>query len=384
MAAAAAMSAGWLASGALPASAFDAGALQSVTNTTGGTTGTNQDVVQVSAPAACDAAATRHVVKILAVTANVPAQQSLADAWVGDNLYAPSSVGLPGPITVEASNTWQGLADNATGGPQQLVPGVYHFVLRCQNSVGTVINEEWSGGVVFSSPTAWSGFVGPNPSGPGDTTPPRVSMTAPTLATTLGTTTVAAWNGTDAVGVTSYDVRYRVAPWNGPLGAYISPAALQATTLKSATFAMGFGTTYCFYVRARDAAANLSAYSAPRCTAKPLDDRSLHAKGSWKMKTGSAYYAGTVMKTKSEGAKLTRKGAAAGRVALVATKGKHYGKVGIYYDGKLVQTVKLHAATKTYKVVIALPSLKKSGKVVIKVLSSHKKVLIDGLVLARS
>jgi hypothetical protein len=380
IAAAGAVSAGLLISATLPAAAFDAGALSSVVNgfDPTSTSGTNDSIVQVTAPAPCDASATRHVLQITAVTATSPAQQSLADAWVGDNLYAPVGVGLPGPLTVQSSSSWQGLANAFS---QTLVAGVYQFVLRCQDNLGTVIFEEWSGGVTFSSPTAWTGFTG---GAPGDTTAPHVSMTGPASTTTLGTSTVATWNGTDAVGVTSYDVRYRRAAWNGSFGAYVNPAALQGTTVKSATFALGFGTTYCFSVRARDAAANVSAYSAPRCTAKPLDDRSLKAKGNWKKKTGSAYYAGTFVKTKSEGAKLIRKGAVAGRCALVATKGKHYGKVGIYYNGKLVKTVKLSAKHKTNRVIIALPSLTKTTKIQIKVLTSGKKVLIDGLVLARS
>jgi hypothetical protein len=378
-AAAAAVSAGVLVSGALSASASDAGPLAQVVNGDNptSTSGSNIDFVQVTAPAACDAAATRHVLKIISVTATSPANQPAADAWVGDNLYSPSSVGLPGPITSQASDTWQHLADAFS---QTLVPGVYQFVLRCQNNVGTTIFEEWSGGVTFSSPTAWTGFTG---GAPGDTTPPHVSMTGPTKTTTLGTSAVATWNGTDAFGVTNYDVRYRKASWNTPLGGYTSPAALQGTTAKSTTIALGFGTLVCFSVRARDAAMNVSAYSTERCTARPLDDRSLKAKGAWKKKTGTSYFAGTIVMTKSTGAKLTRKGALAGRVALVATKGRHYGKVGIYYNGKLVKKVKLGAATKTTKSVIALPNLGKSGKVVIKVLSSGKKVFIDGLVLAR-
>jgi hypothetical protein len=374
-----AMSAGLLVSGAMSASAFDAGPLAEVVNgdNPASTSGANIDFVQVTAPAACDAAATRHVLKITAVTATSPANQAAADAWVGDNLYSPSSVGLPGPITSQASDTWQHLADAFA---QSLVPGVYQFVLRCQNNVGTTIFEEWSGGVTFSSPTAWTGFTG---GAPGDTTPPRVSMTGPTSTTTLGTSAVATWNGTDAVGVTSYDVRYRSAAWNAPLGGFVSPAALQATTSKTTAVALGYGRLICFSVRARDAAANLSAYSAERCTAKPLDDRSLKAKGAWKKRTGASYFAGTIIKTKSLGAKLTRKGALPGRVALIATKGRHYGKVGIYYNGKLVKTVKLGAPTKRFKSVIALPNLGRSGKIVIKVLSSRKLVSIDGLLISR-
>jgi Bacterial Ig-like domain (group 3) len=160
----AAMSGALLLAAPSNAFAFDAGALSSVVNSAGGTTsGTNNDVIQVTAPAACDASATRNVLVFTSVTATSPANQAAADLWVGDNLYSPTAVGLPGPITAQASNTFQGLADNATGGPQQLVPGVYHFVLRCQNNLGSTIFQEWNGGVVFTSPTAWTSFTGANP-----------------------------------------------------------------------------------------------------------------------------------------------------------------------------------------------------------------------------
>ena len=145
--------------GAGSASAADAGPLASVVNGNDPSmaSGTNFDTVQVTAPAACDASATRHVTKIVRATATRARDQQAADAWVGDNLYSPVGVGLPGPLTVRSANSWQGLAD--TYG-QKLVPATYEFVLRCQDNLGTVINEEWSGQVTFSSPKVWKGSTG--------------------------------------------------------------------------------------------------------------------------------------------------------------------------------------------------------------------------------
>jgi Bacterial Ig-like domain (group 3) len=204
----AAMSGALLLAAPSNAFAFDAGALSSVVNSAGGTTsGTNNDVVQVTAPAACDAAATRQVLKFTAVTATVPAQQAAADLWVGDNLYSPTGVGLPGPITAQASNTFQGLADNATGGPQQLVPGVYHFVLRCQDNLGGTIFQEWNGGVVFSSPTAWTGFVGPNPPAPPVATTTTLTA-APSPATDSQTITLTATVNESATGTPTGNVQF--------------------------------------------------------------------------------------------------------------------------------------------------------------------------------
>lgn len=142
-----------------PAMAADAGPLASVVNGNDLSTasGTNFDTVQVTAPAACDASATRHVTKIVRATATRAGDQQAADAWVGDNLYSPVGVGLPGPLTVRSANSWQGLAD--TYG-QKLVSATYEFVLRCQDNLGSVIHEEWSGQVTFSSPKVWKGSTG--------------------------------------------------------------------------------------------------------------------------------------------------------------------------------------------------------------------------------
>jgi Bacterial Ig-like domain (group 3) len=134
--------------------AFDAGPLASVVNNNSGlTTGTNFDSIRFVAPAPCDAAATRHTVKITGVTATSPANQAAADLWVGDLLYSPIAVGLPGPITSSSNGSMQQIAD-AFG--QLLVPGDYRLILQCQNNLGTTIFEQWSGGITFTSPTAWT------------------------------------------------------------------------------------------------------------------------------------------------------------------------------------------------------------------------------------
>jgi hypothetical protein len=122
--------------------------------------GTADDYVRVEAPEACDAKATRHVTTVVGVVPQRSSDRSAAREWVGDNLYATSSVGLPGPVTVEASATWAGLAD-AFG--QDIVPGTYRFVLRCQDSLGREVYDEWSGGVVFRTARSWTGFVGAGP-----------------------------------------------------------------------------------------------------------------------------------------------------------------------------------------------------------------------------
>lgn len=412
--------------GGTSASAFDDGPLAKVDNgNTSLSTGSNFDTVKVTAPAACNALATRHTVKITSVVATTSTDQAEADKWAGDLLYSPSSVGLPGPITNYPSNgSWQQIAD-AFG--QQLVPGTYSFKLQCQNTVATTIYQEWSGGVVFTTPLTWTAFVGPapvtptptatptptptapaptpttpvpTPTTPAPTTPaPTTPVPTPTVVTpgdttapvsritrlasvTLGRAAVGTWAGTDAVGVGSYDLRLRTAMWNKPFGSYAFPASLQKTKAVSVSLPLAAGAETCISVRARDAAGNVSAWSSDRCSARPLDDRALTAKGSWAKTKGNTLYLGTARTATAKGATLTRSGSLAGRVALVASKGKGYGNVGVYYNGKLVKTVDLSAKRSSTKNVIVLPRLARAGTIGLKVLTTGKTVQVDGLLIA--
>ena len=116
-------------------------------------TGSNFDVLAASVPAPCDAAATRYRLRIVDVNATNPTQQAVMDQWLQRNLVGPATAGLPGPLSVSASNTWQGYAD--TFG-LTLVPGEYVLDLQCTNNLGTVFYEEFKGDTVtFTSPTSW-------------------------------------------------------------------------------------------------------------------------------------------------------------------------------------------------------------------------------------
>ncbi|MEP6762214.1 MAG: hypothetical protein ABJA93_12730, partial [Sporichthyaceae bacterium] len=58
------------------------------------------------------------------------------------------------------------------------------------------------------------------------------------------------------------------------------------------------GYTYCFSVRARDRAGNVTQWSVPLCTAKMYDDRALSASGIWTRATGrSGFYQGSYSKS---------------------------------------------------------------------------------------
>jgi hypothetical protein len=194
------------------------------------------------------------------------------------------------------------------------------------------------------------------------------------------------WSGSDAgSGVASWQVQSRRAPYSGGFGSWSSATTFAAGTLAHTFTGLSRGYDYCYRVRAVDAAGNMSAYSAPRCTALVLDDRALAASANWTNNVGSSYYAGTARSTKHLNATLKRTGAQLDRLALLATKCPTCGTVGLYVSGELIGKVSLHATTTRNQQLIKLPAFGyRTGTVMIKVLTSAKLVRIDGLGISRT
>ena len=209
---------------------------------------------------------------------------------------------------------------------------------------------------------------------------PIAGIVKPSSTTSLTKSFAVQWNGSDATGVTGYNVRYTKAAWNGKPGA---PVVWKSKTLStSATFAGALGYEYCFSSQAFDAAGNVSGWSAAKCTALPLDDRALTASAGWKKLTGKNFLNSTAMQALAKGKTLTKKGAIAGRAVLYVDKGKGFGSVVVLYNGKVVKTISLAATKALTKVAVALPKVTKATTIVIKT-ASAKTVQIDGLLLAR-
>lgn len=221
-----------------------------------------------------------------------------------------------------------------------------------------------------------------------DTIAPTVTLSDPTVPFTLASSTVLHFDGADNVGgssVASFQVRRKTAPWNGSFGAWEYPASWSTIVANSLNVALSASKTTCFAARSRDVAGNPSPWSATRCTARPLDDRSLAASSGWTRVTGSAFYLGTATRSSQKGAVLTRTSVRASRLALVATTCQTCGTVGVYIGSTLVAKVSLTRATTTNRALIVLPAFSlRSGTVTIKVLTSQKLVRIDGLGVYRS
>ena len=115
------------------------------------------------------------------------------------------------------------------------------------------------------------------------------ALPAVTLASSVSISATTASSG--AAGVASYDLRYRRAPWNGTFGALTYPASWAGRT-SPVSPGLSRGYEYCVSTRARDRVGNTSAWSAERCTSRPMDDRSLTRSAGWTSVSGSQFYLG--------------------------------------------------------------------------------------------
>jgi chitodextrinase len=121
-------------------------------------------------------------------------------------------------------------------------------------------------------------LVVPPPCPPPDTQPPTTPGT-PTVSGTIGSATTLTWPAsTDNVYVAGYDI-YRASGATGDVFAPIGTSTSNAFTDTSLTA----GTTYRYQVRARDAAGNVSAFSATVAVTTPADgcSASLHLQTGW-------------------------------------------------------------------------------------------------------
>jgi outer membrane protein assembly factor BamB len=211
------------------------------------------------------------------------------------------------------------------------------------------------------------------------TTPARAAINPlPTFA--AGWTVSPAWQGGDAGnGVSSYDVRYRVAPANGSFGPYQEPTALQATTTRSVTLSPGQGRTVCTSVRARDRAGSVSAWSPDACQTVLLDDRAFTATGSWYRPSGLVgYAAGTLSAASARGASLSFVTEQTRQVELIGTTCPACGRVSVSYPGVTPMVVNMQSATVGRRAFV-LPAFAApiSGRLTLTALDTGKPIYID-------
>ena len=290
------------------------------------------------------------------------------DGWSGTRAVFGLDTDQPGPATftckLDLGSTMPCTSPYTASG---LAPGEHTLTARASNAAGP-------GPAVTLTWTV-------------DSTPPVTKMVKPASTRfTLSTKLSYDWTSTDTgSGPATWDARWRRAPYSAGYAPYSYPTGWQKTGVSAGSLnGASPGSTYCVSARARDAAANLGAWSGERCWAVPLDDRSLVRSAGWSTGTGSAYYRGTHTTTTRKGATLTRTGVRAKRYALVATRCSTCGKVAIYSGTRLLKTVSLYRATTQRRYVVTWSSAYSTGTVRVKVVSSGKKVQLDGLGLSRS
>jgi len=219
-----------------------------------------------------------------------------------------------------------------------------------------------------------------------DGTTPTATLKTPTLPFVLSSTTPVTWSGADGgSGIASYQLRYQRAAWNSTFGPWTYPTAWQALHGTSVAPSLSVGYTYCYSVRSVDQAGNMSAWTASRCTARPLDDRAGTVSTGWTRGTSSAFYLSTYTQTTGLNRTLVRTGTRLDRVGIVATKCPTCGVVAVYVGSTLIGKISLYAKTTVRKAIIALPKFSlRTGTLTVKVLTSGKLIQLDGLAISQA
>ena len=363
-----------LTSGALP----DGLALASSTGLISGTPtspGTTNFTVQVTD----QAGRTDTSPLAISVAATAPSPPTGVSATAGNaqavvSWSAPSSTGGTPITNYTVTSAPGGKTCGTTGALTCTVTALtngtaYTFTAVATNSIG-------------DSPAS-APSVAVTPAAPDSSAPAVTTKTPAANGFTLTSTTVFSWSGTDTgSGVSSYDARYMRIGLTGAQGTWTLPALWQgtaATSVKTPVLSPGY--TYCYAVRARDKAGNTSSWTASRCTAAPLDDRSLQTSTGWTRGTGTSYFRQTFTAGTKQNATLKSPTIRATRLGILATKCPTCGSIAVDLGSTRIGTLSLYSATTQKKQLLLLPrfATPRSGVVTVKVMSTGKTIQIDGL-----
>jgi len=193
----------------------------------------------------------------------------------------------------------------------------------------------------------------------GDINPPTgVAITAPTHGGwNLHRSVPVAWTASDPQGIAYHDVVYSVTRWNGAPGSFVAswPKG-DETTATNANLWGGYGRTYCFKTRAQDNEFNLSSWSGPRCSATPLNAWNYAYSKGWSRYGQAQSFAKTAARSTTTGAKITRTGVVAEKIALIATRCSTCGTVSVKLNGMTLKNISLFSPTTQRQQVIEVAS----------------------------
>jgi hypothetical protein len=154
------------------------------------------------------------------------------------------------------------------------------------------------------------------------------------------------------------------------------------TSSTSGTYTGSSGYSYCLQSRARDGAFNLSGMGGWRCTAVPVDDRSLAASSGWTRYTSSHTYLGTFTYSTRQGATLTLSGVEYKNLAIVVTRCNTCGTVDVLAGGTLLKRISTYYSGTAFQQILPVASrssLSPATTITIRISSSGRPVYIDGL-----
>jgi hypothetical protein len=210
-----------------------------------------------------------------------------------------------------------------------------------------------------------------------DPPPPVMTVTAPSPIFRTTKSFPVSWKPTTASGpVEDADVKGTVTTWKQAAPSSIVDVVDDGAATGTATFAGAAGRTYCFGARGSGPSGS-GDWSPLRCAVVPVDDRTA-ARSGWTTRTGSGWFLGTYLQTKTKGAKLTWSGAQGKRLALRVAKGSGFGSVKVTFAGQS-KTISLAGTAGRYVVPLWSFTSVKSGNVVLTVTTSAKTVRVDGL-----
>lgn len=214
---------------------------------------------------------------------------------------------------------------------------------------------------------------------------PVSTMDEPSSRQQRTTAFFTSWTAADTwAQVTDFDVRYRASRYDGGFGPTVP--WLTETTASDANFRGEPGLTYCLSARARDTFSNVGAWSTERCTAIPVDDRTLIAHDAWIRRSGAGHYRRTYTVSRRHGAVLELKAVQARRIALLVTRMPGAGTVSVRLAGTPLGRYDLAAPAIAKKQVIAVRKFAqvRTGNLRIRVVSpTGEPVRIDGVIASR-
>jgi hypothetical protein len=216
-----------------------------------------------------------------------------------------------------------------------------------------------------------------------DTTKPRAGLSGvPKVSLTHGLTLALSASDDRQLASGPVDVRWRTARLGQRLGSWLRPSAWQR--IDPGTLAVGGlvdGQTACFSVRSHDAAGNVSAWTAQRCTAVALDDRAMTGSSGTSRITGARYFRGTATTLGGVRTSLRLPGLVKDSGWLIATTCPTCGRVMVLVGNGSYGNIDLRSATRHDRVLLPLPGPPQSGRLTLVPLRNKQRIVIDGVAL---